>query len=74
MAIDGLSLSGKGDVMKRTVEFYSEGHKLAGDLYLPDDLPQDQKQPGVVLCGGYAGVKEYQRPVENHEQALLSDS
>ncbi len=50
--------------MKRSVEFYSEGHKLAGDLYLPDDLPQDQKQPGVVLCGGYTGVKEYQRPDE----------
>ena len=47
--------------MKESVAFYSEGMKLAGDIYLPDD-PYDGLRPGVILCGGYTGVKEVYAP------------
>ena len=48
--------------MKNSVEFYSEGLKLAGDLYLPDSPAADTTLPGVVLCHGFAGIKEVLLP------------
>ncbi len=47
--------------MKEPVTFYGEGTKLAGDIYAPDG-PGDGPRPGVVLCGGYTGVKEVYAP------------
>ena len=44
--------------MKRNVAFYSEGVKLDGDLYLPDDIAAGERRAGVVLCHGYTGVKD----------------
>ncbi len=41
----------------RLVHFYSEGSKLAGDFYLPDDLTPGEKRPGIVLCHGYSGIR-----------------
>jgi uncharacterized protein len=48
--------------MKRPVEFYSEGVKLRGDIYVPDDLQAGDKRAGVVLCHGYTGVKDLYLP------------
>ena len=48
--------------MKRPVEFYSEGFKLRGDVYVPDDLGSVEKRGGVVLCHGYTGVKDLYLP------------
>ena len=48
--------------MQRSVEFYSEGTKLAADLYLPDNLSPKEQRPGVVLCHGYTGVKSLYLP------------
>jgi fermentation-respiration switch protein FrsA (DUF1100 family) len=48
--------------MKTPITFYSEGHKLSGDLYLPDNLPKDEKRAGIVLCHGYTGVKDLYLP------------
>ena len=42
---------------KRDIHFYSEGAKLLGDLYLPDDLKPGEKRPGIVLCHGYSGIR-----------------
>lgn len=47
--------------MKESITFYSEGTKLAGDIYLPDN-PTAGPYPGIVLCGGYTGVKEVYAP------------
>ena len=47
--------------MKEEVTFYSEGTKLVGDIYLPD-APAGVPCPGIVLCGGYTGVKEIYAP------------
>ena len=35
--------------MKRAVEFYSEGFKLCGDIYVPDDLPAGEPRSGILL-------------------------
>ena len=48
--------------MKRPVEFYSEGFKLYGDVYAPDDLTPGEKRAAVLLCHGYTGVKDLYLP------------
>ena len=48
--------------MKRAVEFYSEGFKLCGDIYVPNDLPTGERRSGILLCHGYTGVKDLYLP------------
>ena len=48
--------------MKRPVTFYSEGYKLVGDVYYPDDLRPGERRAGIVLCHGYTGVKDLYLP------------
>ena len=48
--------------MKRPVTFYSEGCKLVGDMYYPDDLRPGEKRAGIGLCHGYTGVKDLYLP------------
>ena len=43
--------------MRKPVSFFSQGVKLVGDLYLPDDLVRGDKRAGIVLCHGYTGVR-----------------
>jgi uncharacterized protein len=50
------------DVMKQAVTFYSEGCKLAGDLYQPRGLRGPDRRAGIVLCHGYTGVKDLYLP------------
>jgi len=47
---------------KQPASFYSEGHKLDGDLYLPEGLATSDIRAGVVLCHGYTGVKDLYLP------------
>lgn len=44
------------------VSFYSEGTRLAGDLFLPDDLRHGEQRAGIVLCHGYTGVRSLYLP------------
>jgi uncharacterized protein len=46
----------------QAVSFYSEGTKLAGDLFLPDDLRPNEKRAGILLCHGYTGVRNLYLP------------
>lgn len=48
--------------MKREIDFYSEGSLIKGHLYLPDDIETRGKLPAIVLCHGFAGVKELLLP------------
>jgi fermentation-respiration switch protein FrsA (DUF1100 family) len=48
--------------MKRAIEFYSEGFKLQGDVYVPDGLAADETRSGILLCHGYTGVKDLYLP------------
>ncbi len=45
-----------------TVSFYSEGVRLGGNLFLPDDLRPGERRAGVVLCHGYTGVRDLYLP------------
>jgi uncharacterized protein len=48
--------------MAKPVTFYSEGVRLAGDLFLPDGLGRGEKRAGIVLCHGYTGVRNLYLP------------
>jgi dipeptidyl aminopeptidase/acylaminoacyl peptidase len=45
--------------MKRAVTIWSEGTRLAGDLFTPDDLAADEKRPAILLCHGWGGPKQH---------------
>ncbi|MFN0304306.1 MAG: alpha/beta hydrolase [Burkholderiales bacterium] len=44
------------------VSLYSEGVRLSGDLFLPEDLRPGEKRAGIVLCHGYTGVRNLYLP------------
>jgi len=48
--------------MSKAVSFYSEGVKLAGDLFLPADAKPGDRRAGIVLCHGYTGVRSIYLP------------
>lgn len=43
----------------KSVTFWSEGTRLAGDLYLPGDFAPADRRPAVVMCHGWGGTKEH---------------
>jgi dipeptidyl aminopeptidase/acylaminoacyl peptidase len=45
-----------------SLEFYSDGSKIAADYYLPDGYQSGTKIPAVLLCHGFAGIKEFLLP------------
>lgn len=45
------------DVEKRPVVIFSDGTRMAGDLYLPKNRKPDEKFPAIVLCAGTGGTK-----------------
>ena len=45
--------------MRKAVTIWSEGTKLAGDLFIPDDIKPGEKRPAVLLCHGWGGLKEH---------------
>ena len=44
--------------MQRKITFYSDGLKIAGVLFEPEEA-RDKTCPGIVLCQGMIGIKEY---------------
>jgi len=45
--------------MKREdVSFYSEGCRLSGHVYVPDEVKGHEQKPAIVLAHGFTGVKE----------------
>ena len=48
--------------MQEPVEFYSDGLKLAGRLWVPEDLAPGERRAGVVCVLGFGGLKEYTVP------------
>ncbi|HEX9890006.1 MAG TPA: alpha/beta fold hydrolase [Nitriliruptorales bacterium] len=45
--------------MKRPVTIWSEGTRLAGDLFVPDDLGPGERRPALLLCHGWGGLKQH---------------
>jgi uncharacterized protein len=48
--------------VKKAITFYSEGVRLVGDVYYPDDIRPGGRRAAVVLCHGYTGVKDLYLP------------
>ena len=46
------------DFEKRAVTIWSDGVRMAGDLYLPKGLKKDAKLPAVLFCAGTGGTKK----------------
>lgn len=47
------------DVTSRPVTIWSEGTRLAGDLWLPEGAGNDGSLPAILLCHGWGGLKEH---------------
>jgi dipeptidyl aminopeptidase/acylaminoacyl peptidase len=45
------------DVEKRPVVIWSDGTRMAGDLYLPKSIKDGERLPAVVFCNGTGGTK-----------------
>jgi dienelactone hydrolase len=46
------------DVDHEVITIWSDGVRLAGDLYKPKDLKANEKLPGILLVAGWGGSKE----------------
>ncbi|RWR13653.1 alpha/beta hydrolase [Siminovitchia fortis] len=46
-------------MIERQIYFYSEGSKLDGTLYLPDDYKPGEKRPAIIPNSGYQGFNEF---------------
>lgn len=44
---------------EKRVNFYSEGHKLEGTLYIPEDHKPGEKRPAIIPNSGYQGINEF---------------
>jgi fermentation-respiration switch protein FrsA (DUF1100 family) len=48
--------------MRKDITFSSKGLPCRGWLYVPDDLPESQKSPTIVMAHGFSAVKEMMLP------------
>ncbi len=48
--------------MKTGVVFYSEGSRIAGDLFMPDTRGPGDLLPAIILCHGFSGIREILLP------------
>jgi fermentation-respiration switch protein FrsA (DUF1100 family) len=46
-------------MIERQISFYSEGCKLDGTIYLPDDYQVGEKRPAIIPNSGYQGFNEF---------------
>jgi dienelactone hydrolase len=45
--------------VKTELRLFSEGTRIAADLFTPDDLPSGATRPAILLCHGWAGPKSH---------------
>lgn len=45
--------------MKKEITIWSEGTRMAADLFVPDDLKDGERRATVLLCHGWAGPKAH---------------
>jgi len=46
-------------MFEKKISFYSNGCKLEGTLYLPDDLKDNEKRPTIIPNSGYQGFNQF---------------
>lgn len=44
--------------MMEKINFFSEKSKIAANLYKPKNFDQEKKYPTILICHGFAGIKE----------------
>ena len=47
------------EVEHESITIWSEGVRLAGDIYKPKNLQPDEKLPGILLVHGWGGTKAH---------------
>ncbi len=52
-------IAGGLTMQERQIFFYSEGNKLDGTLYLPDNYQDGEKLPAIIPNSGYQGFNEF---------------
>jgi dienelactone hydrolase len=45
--------------MRKPVTIWSEGTRLAGDLFTPEEAGANDKLPTILLCHGWGGLKQH---------------
>ena len=53
------TVSGFPAVLQRPVTLWSDGTRLAGDLFYPKGLQEGAELPAIVMCHGWGGVKAH---------------
>jgi uncharacterized protein len=48
-----------GGMTEKQITFYSEGHRLKGTIYLPEDYEEGEKRPVIISNSGYQGFNEF---------------
>jgi dienelactone hydrolase/ketosteroid isomerase-like protein len=46
-------------IATRSIEIWSDGTRLAGDLFWPESLKDGERLPAIVMCGGWGSLKEH---------------
>ncbi|TCP28830.1 hypothetical protein EV207_11566 [Scopulibacillus darangshiensis] len=46
-------------MIEKKISFYSEGFKLDGSLYFPEDFQPGEKRPAIIPNSGYQGFNEF---------------
>jgi hypothetical protein len=57
--------------VREDITFLSDGRRLAGHMYLPDDRPATDRRPAVVVVGASSGTKEQTPAVYSRRLAAL---
>ena len=53
------SLAQSQEVTRRAVNIYSDGTRLAGDIWFPAGLGESEKAPTILLAHGWGGLKSH---------------
>ena len=55
------------DPVKESIVIWSDGTRMAGDLWRPEGLAPDAKVPGLLLVQGWGGTKSQGPPASQRE-------
>ncbi|RMA78727.1 alpha/beta hydrolase [Umboniibacter marinipuniceus] len=66
-----VSISHASDVDKRAVTIWSEGVRLAGDVYTPKSIVEGQRLPGILMIAGWGGNKS--NVGRNYAEAIAAE-
>jgi alpha-beta hydrolase superfamily lysophospholipase len=57
--VSGEGASSEVELAPELVYFYSDGERLAGELFLPAEHPPPSGYPAIIVCHGFGGIKKF---------------